>query len=155
VCSDDEKAKQVGRMVGKIPGARALNGGKTGEERAHRGIADAAADRIEHALQSSPPPDTFYRASLEVTPLVRRAFASQIANAGHWRLEQNPHRHPAKRALRVHPSENAKCCLASLAPRAPCAVSGRTPGGSGSQNSPTGRHQTTVIHRRSGSGRWV
>src|SRR5467141_4924235 len=29
VCSDDEKAKQVGsELVGKIPGARALNGGK-------------------------------------------------------------------------------------------------------------------------------
>jgi predicted dinucleotide-binding enzyme len=29
VCSDDERAKQVaGELAGKIPGARALNGGK-------------------------------------------------------------------------------------------------------------------------------
>lgn len=43
-------------------------------ERAHRGIADSAADRIEHAIQDPRRWNSFYGASFEMTLLVSLDF---------------------------------------------------------------------------------
>ncbi len=103
VCSDDEKAKQVAsELVGKIPGARALNGGKLENAR--------IVESLTALLIGLNMRDTFYRASLEVTPLVRRAFASQIA-MGHWRPGQQ---------TRIATGEEKRC--GSIHPKTPSAV---------------------------------